>query len=86
MKKARQKEEMLTTGDLVKQLGVPYQTVVSWLKRGLFPSAVQEESPRGSYWLIPANAVTNFERPAMGRPRKPLEELKNKPRRKAQAN
>jgi hypothetical protein len=85
MKKSRQ-NEMLTTNDVVKNLGVPYQTVVSWLKRGLFPGAVQEDSPRGVYWLIPAVAVENFERPAMGRPRKPPAELKTPRRKKSNAS
>ena len=78
---------MLTTNDVVKQLDVPYQTVVSWLKRGLFPGAFQEDSPRGPYWLIPAVAVEKFERPAMGRPPKPqAEKVAKKKARKAQSN
>lgn len=65
------KENMLTTAEVMRQLNAPYQTVVSWIKKGLFPGARLEESPRGPVWYIPSSDVDKFERPPMGRPRKP---------------
>ena len=69
---------MLSTGEVVKRLNAPYQTVVSWIKRGLFPGAKLEDTPRGSVWLIPASALESFVRPPMGRPPKSKAEKKDK--------
>jgi len=79
---------MLTTNEVMERLEAPYQTVVAWIKRGLFPGAKQEETPRGPVWVVPLSAVENFKRPSMGRPPKPDSELKQKRRvrpRKGQA-
>jgi hypothetical protein len=75
----KRQEKMLTTSEVVKQLDAPYQTVVSWIKKGLFPGAKLEETPRGPVWLIPSSDLESFERRPMGRPRKPKEE-KAKPK------
>ena len=64
-------EEMLTTNEIMQRLEAPYQTVVSWIKKGLFPNAKREETPRGPVWYVPAGDVEAFERPPMGRPPKP---------------
>ena len=72
---------MLTTTEVMKQLDAPYQTVVSWIKKGLFPGARRIETPRGSYWEIPASDLQDFQRPQIGRPPKP-KEGKSKGRRK----
>ena len=41
---------------VAQQMGISVQTVGKWLKRGLFPHAVQTER----YWYIPSEDVANF--------------------------
>jgi hypothetical protein len=67
---------MVTTGEarsLLKARGIaaPYQTLVRWVRGGLFPGAQLDETPRGPVWMIPAEAVARFEPPKKGRPVKP---------------
>jgi len=59
----------LTTSQVAERLGVGKSTVNLWCRRGLFPRARAEETPRGPVWLIPESDLTNFVPPAMGRPR-----------------
>jgi excisionase family DNA binding protein len=73
--------KMLTTGEVAKQLGAPYHTVMSWIKKGLL-EAKREDTLRGPVYLVPQTAVDVFERPAMGRPPKPESELKHPRRRR----
>jgi hypothetical protein len=75
-------EPMLTTTEVMQRLDAPYQTVMAWIKKGLLPGAKREDTPRGPVWMVPASSVINFKPPKMGRPRKPLGELKGKPRRR----
>lgn len=52
----------------------PYQTLVRWVRGGLFAGAVLDEThPRGALWLIPAASVEGFQPPKKGRPEKPVE-------------
>lgn len=76
-------EKMLTTTEVMEKLDAPYQTVISWIKKGLLESK-REETPRGPVYYVPQSAVENFNAPKRGRPQKPLSELKGKPRRKGQ--
>ncbi len=73
---------MLTVKQVAEALSAAPSTVRTWLGEGLFPGARLEESPAGAYWLIPDTALKDFDKPKVGRPRKPLSELKSKPRRK----
>jgi hypothetical protein len=77
----RKTEKMLTTVEVMERLNAPYQTVISWIKKGLIESK-REETPRGPVYYVPLAAVQNFQEPKRGRPRKPLSELKGRPRRK----
>jgi len=77
----RKGEKMLTTGEVMERLQVPYQTVISWIKKGVLASK-REETPRGPVYYVPQSAVESFVEPKRGRPRKPLSELKGRPRRK----
>jgi hypothetical protein len=79
---AKDKEELLKAKDVAIRLGKSEQTIRTWLKQGRFEGAFLEETPLGAYWLIPSSAVESFTLKKMGRPRKPLSELKGKPRRK----
>ena len=62
--------EHLTTSEVAERLNAADRTVRLWCKRGLFPNAFEQQSPRGSYWLIPASDLSGFTPPPMGRPKK----------------
>jgi excisionase family DNA binding protein len=75
----RKKEpKMLTVKEVASQMGQTGQTIRTWLKRGRFPGARLEETPLGSYWLIPDTAVEGFELKKAGRPPKPKTESAKK--------
>jgi excisionase family DNA binding protein len=61
----------LTTSQAADRLGVGKSTVNLWCRRGFFPNARSEETPRGPVWLIPESDLEGFEPPKMGRPPKP---------------
>ena len=65
----------LTTSQAAERLGVGKSTVNLWCRRGFFPNARSEETPRGPVWLIPESDLEGFEPPKMGRPRKPETEI-----------
>ncbi len=75
---------MLTIREAAAVAGAAEITVRKWAKAGKLKGARLEETPAGSYWLIPENAVAGVGEVTRGRPQKPLSELKGKPRRKAQ--
>lgn len=78
------KKEMLTTRQVADEFGVAYRTVMSWIYKGYFPGALKEESPRGSYYLIPRSDLTGFRPRRRGRP-KPESTSSKRPSRKASA-
>jgi excisionase family DNA binding protein len=78
----KKESKMLTVKEAAQQLKVAPSTVRMWLKEGLLPGTELKDSPAGQYWVIPDTTLQNFEKPKVGRPRKPLSELKGKPRRK----
>lgn len=61
----------LTTADVAERLDRPERTIRLWCKQGLFSGARAVDTPRGSYWLIPASALKGFQEPPRGRPAKP---------------
>jgi predicted site-specific integrase-resolvase len=58
----------LTVKELAEHFGVSISTAKSWIRAGLFPNSVLEETPRGPVRRIPRSDVRRFKRPAMGRP------------------
>jgi hypothetical protein len=79
----KRKEKMYSVRQAAELLEVAPSTVRMWLKDGLLQGAVRKESELGvPYWSIPESVLRRFEKPKTGRPRKPLEELIGKPRRK----
>jgi len=58
----------LTTKQAAERLGVAAVTVRQWCGEGRLKGARLVESVRGSYWVVPENALENFEPPKMGRP------------------
>jgi hypothetical protein len=80
------KDAILATGEIVRALNLAYQTDGSRLNRGLFPVAIQEQSPRRPYWPVPAIAAQNVEPTATGRSQTPWPELTNKLCRNMQSN
>jgi hypothetical protein len=78
----KKKPEMLTVKEAAEILSAAPSTVRTWLKEGLFPGAQLVTDSIVPYWSIPDTALKNFDKPKVGRPRKPLSELKGRPRRK----
>jgi hypothetical protein len=74
------KEKTLRAKEAVEVFGRSHQTIRTWLKQGRFAGAYLEETPLGSFWLIPSSAVESFESKKVGRPPKPESELKHKRR------
>jgi len=75
---------MITPQQFATEIGRPYDTVMRWLRTGLVPGVEVTQETRGPVYSVPADAIkqfSNFE-PKRGRPRKPLSELRSKPRRK----
>lgn len=72
---------MLTTKEAAERLNASYPSIMLWIRRELLP-AEQVDTPRGPVWMIPADAIENFEKPSRGRPPAPDSELKY-PRRKS---
>jgi hypothetical protein len=74
----------MTVKEVSERLGAAPSNVRLWISRGRFRGARRLESPAGAYWLIPPGSVEEFERnrKPVGRPRKPLSELKGPVRRK----
>lgn len=65
----------VTTTQFAEMLGVPYQTVMGWLREGRIPEAEADDSnPRGRVWWIPGTVIERFKnpmtKPKKGRPRK----------------
>ena len=75
----------LTTADVARRLDRPERTVRLWCKQGRFPGARSVTTPRGDYWLIPADDLKNFQEPERGRPAKAKAEAKPKRQRKRAA-
>lgn len=73
---------MLPIKDFAKLVGVPYTTVMYWVKSGRIKGAVFEKTPTSGYWLIPEAAANNLERPKVGRPPKSKSAKKRPVRRK----
>ena len=69
---------MLSVREVSNQIGAPISTVRLWAMQGRFRGAELRESPAGSYWVIPENALHEFSKPERGRPPKPKEEKKGK--------
>jgi excisionase family DNA binding protein len=69
------KKKMITTKEFAEATNTPYPTVARWAQNGVIPGVEREETLRGPVWLIPAEAVDNFEdwKPKMGRPHKASE-------------
>jgi predicted site-specific integrase-resolvase len=66
----------LTTAQVAERLGVSAVTARLWCRRGLFPNAYEQQTPRGAVWMIPESDLKGFEPPKKtGRPRK--EEAEN---------
>jgi hypothetical protein len=79
---AKKEPKMLSVREVAEKFEVASSTVRMWLKEGLLSGAELRETPAGPYWAIPETVLRDFTKPKAGRPRKPLSELKSKPRRK----
>jgi transposase len=69
---------MLTAKEAAAMIGAGESSVRLWASQGRFAGARQEETPFGSYWLIPETALEGFVNPGRGRPRKKASEKKAK--------
>ncbi len=84
---AKKGERMYTIREAAQVMGASESSIRVWLsdeseRAKRFPNARKESTPIGDYWLIPESDVKGYKNPGRGRPRKPLSELKGKPRRK----
>ena len=68
---AKAQEKMLMVSEVAARLGQSERNIRNWAKRGVFPGAVLQVSPRGPYWLIPESDLKSFSKPVRGRPGKP---------------
>lgn len=57
---------MLTVREVAERLEVGPSSVRLWAKDGRFPGAELQESPAGSYWLIPDTALAGFSKQKPG--------------------
>ena len=76
---------MLTVREVSEVTGASVSSVRVWLsdeteRAKRFPNAVKEETPVGSYWMIPETDIQGYKNPGRGRPQKPESELKSKRR------
>ena len=67
---------MLTVRETAGRIGAAESSVRLWVRQGKFAGARLEETPVGSYWMIPETALSSFEMGKAGRPQKPESELK----------
>jgi hypothetical protein len=86
---AKGKAKMLTIREVSEITGASASSIRVWLsdeeKRAQrFPNARKEDSPIGSFWLIPESDLKGFEARKRGRPLKPDSGLRYKRRTKAQ--
>ncbi len=59
----------LMTKEVAERYGVSPITVRLWCRRGLFPHAYEQETPRGAVWMIPERDLDKFQMPKKtGRP------------------
>ena len=52
---------MLTAREAAQVIGAAESSVRLWARKGRFPGAELKESPVGSYWIIPEDALEGFE-------------------------
>jgi hypothetical protein len=89
---AKGKQKMYTIKEASEIIGAAVSSIRVWLnneeeRKRRFPGAKKEETPMGSYWVIPESDLKSYAAPKTGRPQKPEEELKQKRRvRKTQKN
>ena len=57
---------MLIVKEAAAQLGVPPVSVRLWARSGRFEGAKLEETPLGSYWLIPEDSIKGFKKDKPG--------------------
>lgn len=77
---AKRESRMLTVREAAEKIGAGESSVRLWASQGKFPGARQEETPFGSYWLIPESSLAGFSNPGRGRPRKQAEHASTPPR------
>lgn len=65
----------LTTKEVAERFDVQDAAVRQWRRRGLFPNAYEEVTPRGTVWRIPEIDLVGFSPPKKtGRPPKARKE------------
>lgn len=59
---------MLTAREVAERIGAAESSVRMWARTGRFPGAKLEQTPLGSYWVIPETALEDFSMRSAGRP------------------
>jgi hypothetical protein len=60
------KVKELTTSELAERYGVGHSTARGWCVSGYFPNARLDETPRGSFWVVPESDLKGFVQPRRG--------------------
>jgi excisionase family DNA binding protein len=63
-------EDYMTAREFALLVNTPYPTVAQWLRDGRVPGAELQTIGSLKVWLIPRDALKDFKRPDMGRPKK----------------
>ena len=66
----------MTAREFAQLVNTPYPTVAQWLRDGRVPGAELQNIGSLKVWLIPREALKDFKRPEMGRPKKPAKKSK----------
>jgi hypothetical protein len=73
---------MMPLKEFAAAAGIPYTTMIRWVKADRIKGAIFVETPIGGYWMAPKEALKTLERPKIGRPPKAAsQEAANKRRR-----
>jgi hypothetical protein len=66
MAKKGKEKVMLNVKEAAARLNVPLVSVRLWARSGRFEGAKLEETPLGSYWLIPEDSIKDFKKDKPG--------------------
>jgi excisionase family DNA binding protein len=69
-------DDFMTAREFAQLVNTPYPTVAQWLRDGRIPGAELQNIGSLKVWLIPREALKDFKRPEMGRPKKPAKKSK----------
>jgi hypothetical protein len=63
-------EQFMTATEFAEKVNTAYPTVAKWLREGKAPGAFRQRVGDMEIWMIPGDALKDFVRLKMGRPKK----------------